>query len=107
MEKEEDYNEVVPIAGCAYGAPFDMVRDEVITVNVVLKNMGPKPIAVIKILRKNNKDLSLREAKEIVMDRKAAVLYEGCFICTAEAYKIEIEKTGAEVELIPREWSYK
>ena len=80
---------------------------KVIEVDVVLRNMGPKPIDIIKILRKNNKNLSLREAKEMVMDRKAAVLYESCFICIAEAYKIELEEVGAEVELIPTEWSYK
>jgi large subunit ribosomal protein L7/L12 len=65
--------------------------------DVVIKEIGPKKIQVIKAVRQLT-SLGLREAKEVVDDAPSAVL-EAVAKEAAEDAKAQLEEAGAVVEL--------
>ena len=65
---------------------------------VVLKEVGPKKIQVIKAVRTIRTDLGLKEAKELV-DGAPATLLEAANKETADDAKAKLEAEGATVEL--------
>lgn len=65
--------------------------------NVVLKDIGPKKIQVIKAVRQIT-SLGLREAKEVV-DGAPSVVLEAVSKEAAEDAKSKLEEEGATVEL--------
>ena len=64
---------------------------------VVLKEIGPEKIKVIKAVREIT-GLGLKEAKALV-DGAPSIVKEGCEKAEAEALKAQIEEVGAVVEL--------
>ena len=64
---------------------------------VVLKEIGPEKIKVIKAVREIT-GLGLKEAKALV-DGAPSNVKEGCEKAEAEALKAQIEEVGAVVEL--------
>ncbi len=65
--------------------------------NVVIKEVGPKKIQVIKAVRQIT-SLGLREAKEVV-DAAPSPILEGVGKEAAEDAKSQLEEAGAVVEL--------
>ncbi|WP_052259452.1 ribosomal protein L7/L12 [Flavobacterium sp. KMS] len=62
-------------------------------VNLILKNKGTSPLAVVQII-KTNTDKTLKEAKEII-DGQFSVILKDATKETAEKLKMEIEMNGA------------
>ena len=67
------------------------------TVNVVLKEVGPNKIAVIKVVRELT-GLGLKEAKDLV-DGAPSNVKEGVSVEDGNAVKAKLEEAGAVVEL--------
>ena len=65
---------------------------------VVLKEVGPEKIKVIKAVREIT-GLGLKEAKEVV-DGAPSNVKEGCEKGEAEALKAQLEEVGAVIELV-------
>ena len=65
--------------------------------NVVLKEVGPKKIQVIKAVRQVS-SLGLKEAKDLV-DSAPSTVIEGVPRASAEEIKAKLEAEGAVVEL--------
>ncbi|HLV36508.1 MAG TPA: 50S ribosomal protein L7/L12 [Spirillospora sp.] len=65
--------------------------------NVVLADVGPKKINVIKVVRSLT-DLGLKEAKDLV-ESAPSTLLEGVAKQTAEDAKAKLEAEGAKVEI--------
>lgn len=78
----------------AGAAPAEEVKD---SFNVVLKNVGPNKLKVVKAV-KEACGLNLKEAKDLV-DAAPSTLKEGLPKADAEALKKTIEAEGAEIEL--------
>ncbi|HEX8014242.1 MAG TPA: ribosomal protein L7/L12 [Flavobacterium sp.] len=76
----------------SYFRPDDAIVLEEI-VNLILKNKGITPLAVVKIL-KENADKTLKQAKEII-DEELSVILKNVTRNAAEKLKKEIEKNGA------------
>lgn len=87
---------VAAIGGAAVGA--GEVVEEQTEFNVVLEDVGPEKIKVIKAVREVNQALGLREAKEVVESAPAAII-EGLMKDDAEAAKKTLEDAGAKVSL--------
>jgi len=86
---------VGPMPG-AVGAP-EAEEEEKTEFDVVIKEVGPKKIQVIKAVRQLT-SLGLREAKEVVDGAPGAVM-EGVSKEAAEEAKSQLEEAGAVVEL--------
>jgi large subunit ribosomal protein L7/L12 len=84
-----------PMPGVA--AAQEEEAEEKTEFNVVIKEVGPKKIQVIKAVRQIT-SLGLREAKEVVDGAPAAVL-EAVAKEAAEDAKAQLEEAGAVVEL--------
>jgi large subunit ribosomal protein L7/L12 len=84
-----------PMPGVAAAAEEE--AEEKTEFNVVIKEIGPKKIQVIKAVRQIT-SLGLREAKEVVDGVPAAVL-EAVAKEAAEDAKAQLEEAGAVVEL--------
>ena len=82
---------VVAAGGAAGGA------EEQSEFTVVLKEVGPEKIKVIKAVREIT-GLGLKEAKEVV-DGAPSNVKEGCEKAEAEALKAQLEEVGAVIEL--------
>ncbi len=67
------------------------------TVNVMLKEVGPNKIAVIKVVRELT-GLGLKEAKDIV-DAAPKAVKEGVSVEDGESCKAKLQEAGAVVEL--------
>lgn len=65
--------------------------------DVILKNVGPKKINVIKAVREVT-DLGLKEAKEVV-DKAPGEVKKGVSKEEAEEIKKKFEEVGAEIEI--------
>lgn len=85
---------MMPAAGAA--APVEEVEEKT-EFTVVLKDVGPKKIEVIKVVRQLT-NLGLKEAKELVEGAPATVL-EAVAKDAAEDAKKKLEEVGAVVEL--------
>jgi large subunit ribosomal protein L7/L12 len=84
-----------PMPGVAAAAEEE--AEEKTEFNVVIKEVGPKKIQVIKAVRQIT-SLGLREAKEVVDGAPGAVL-EAVAKEAAEDAKAQLEEAGAVVEL--------
>lgn len=87
---------VAAIGGAAAGG--GEVVEEQTEFNVVLEDVGPEKIKVIKAVREVNQALGLREAKEVVESAPAPII-EGLMKDDAEAAKKTLEDAGAKVSL--------
>ncbi len=84
----------VVVAAAEGGAAAEEEQSEF---TVVLKEIGPEKIKVIKAVREIT-GLGLKEAKALV-DGAPSNVKEGCEKAEAEALKAQIEEVGAVVEL--------
>ncbi len=98
LEEKFGVSAVVPVAmavpGAAPGAP---PAEEKTTFDVILKEIGPQKIQVIKVVRSLT-DLGLKEAKALV-DGAPKPVKTGIPKEEAEEVKKKLEEVGAKVEL--------
>ncbi len=86
-----------PVAAApAAGVAAEAVEEKT-EFDVVLKDIGPKKIQVIKAVREVT-SLGLKEAKEVV-DSAPSVVKDGASKEEAESIKAKLEDQGATVEL--------
>lgn len=92
----------VAMAGVPTAAAAEAVEEEVeekTEFDVILKDVGPKKIQVIKAVRTFRTDLGLKEAKELVDSAPVKVL-EGVPKDQAEAAANALKEQDAVVEII-------
>ena len=94
IEEEFGVTAAAPVAVAAAGPAEEEGPS---TVNVVLKEIGPNKIAVIKVVRELT-GLGLKEAKELV-DGAPKTVKEAVAKEEAEAMKAKFVEAGATVEL--------
>ena len=94
IEEEFGVTAAAPVAVAAAGPAEDEGPS---TVNVVLKEVGPNKIAVIKVVRELT-GLGLKEAKDLV-DGAPANVKEGVSVEEGESLKAKLAEAGAVVEL--------
>ena len=94
MEEKFGVSAAAPVAVAAAG-PVE--EEGPSTVNVVLKEVGPNKIAVIKVVRELT-GLGLKEAKDLV-DGAPKAVKEKVSKSEAEQVKAALEEAGAEVEV--------
>ncbi len=94
IEEEFGVTAAAPVAVAAQG-PVE--EEGPSTVNVVLKEIGPNKINVIKAVRELT-GLGLKEAKELV-DGAPSNVKEGVSVDEGNALKAKLEEAGAVVEL--------
>lgn len=88
----------MPAAGVAAApAAGETESEEKTDFNVILKNVGPKKINVIKAVREVT-DLGLKEAKDVV-DKAPGEIKKGVSKEEADEIKKKFEEVGAEVEI--------
>ena len=99
LEEKLGVSAAAPVAmGPMPGLAAEVEEEEEKTeFDVVLKEVGPKKIQVIKAVRQLTA-LGLREAKEVV-DGAPAPILEGVAKDAAEDAKSQLEEAGAVVEL--------
>jgi len=83
--------------GAAAPAAAEEAPEEKTEFDVVLKNVGPKKINVIKVVRECT-DLGLKEAKDVV-DAAPSVVKKGVSKDEAADIKKKFEEVGAEIEI--------
>jgi large subunit ribosomal protein L7/L12 len=84
-------------ASSAGGAAAAEAAEEKTTFDVILKDVGPQKIQVIKVVRALT-DLGLKEAKDVV-EGAPKTLKEGVSKEDAEDAKKKLEEVGAVVEI--------
>ena len=94
LEERLGVSAAAPVAVAAAGPAEDEGPS---TVNVVLKEVGPNKIAVIKVVRELT-GLGLKEAKDLV-DGAPKNVKEGVSVDEGNAVKAKLEEAGAVVEL--------
>ncbi len=87
----------VPVAGAAPGAEAAAAEEEKTEFDVILKEVGPNKIQVIKVVREVT-NLGLKEAKALV-DGAPKPVKEGVSKEEAEKIKAKFEEVGATVEI--------
>jgi large subunit ribosomal protein L7/L12 len=87
----------MPMGAMAPAAAAAEEVEEKTDFDVVLKNVGPKKINVIKVVREVT-DLGLKEAKAVV-DSAPADVKKGVSKEEAEEIKKKFEEVGAEIEI--------
>ena len=87
---------VAPVAG-APGAAAAPAEEEKTELDVILADVGPEKIKVIKVVRELT-GLGLKEAKDLVESAPKPVK-EGVSKQEAEAAKAKLEEVGAKVEI--------
>jgi len=99
LEEEWGVSAAAPVAVAAAGpaAAADESEEEKTEFDVVIKDVGPKKIQVIKAIRQIT-PLGLRDAKELAESPDAKVL-EAVVKEAAEDAKEKLEEAGATVEL--------
>ncbi len=99
LEEEWGVSAAAPIAMAAApaGDGTDAAADEKTEFDVVLKDVGPKKIDVIKAVRQIT-TLGLKDAKELAETPEAKIM-EGTGKEAAEDAKSKLEAAGATVEL--------
>jgi large subunit ribosomal protein L7/L12 len=85
-------------AAPAGGGAAAEVAEEKDTFDVVLADVGPNKIQVIKAVRELSAGLGLKEAKDLVESAPKAVK-EGVNKEEADAAKAKLEEAGAKVEI--------
>jgi len=88
-----------PVAVAAVGAAEAAPVEEKDTFDVVLKEVGPNKISVIKVAREIVSGLGLKEAKDLVESAPAAVL-QGVNKEDADKAKAKLEEAGATAEIV-------
>lgn len=86
----------MPAAGAAAAAPAEE-QEEQTEFNVILADVGPKKINVIKAVRQVT-NLGLKEAKDLVEGAPSTVK-EGVPKDEAESVKKQLEEAGASVQI--------
>lgn len=84
-------------AGAAAAAPAEDEAEEKTDFDIILKNVGPKKINVIKVVREVT-DLGLKEAKAVV-DSAPGEVKKGVSKEEAEEIKKKFAEVGAEIEI--------
>ena len=98
LEEEFGVSAAAPVAVAAAAAPAAAAAAEEKTeFDVVLAEVGPNKINVIKVVREIT-GLGLKEAKELV-DNAPKAIKEGVGKDEAEEMKKKLEEAGAKVEL--------
>jgi large subunit ribosomal protein L7/L12 len=88
----------VPVAAASAGAVAEAPAEEEKTeFDVVLKDIGPQKINVIKVVRSAT-NLGLKEAKDLV-EAAPSMVKEGISKEDAESLKKQLEEAGAKVEI--------
>jgi large subunit ribosomal protein L7/L12 len=87
----------MPVAGVAAPAAAEEEAEEKTEFDIILKNVGPKKINVIKVVREVT-DLGLKEAKAVV-DAAPGEVKKGVSKEEADEIKKKFEEVGAEVEI--------
>ena len=94
IEEEFGVTAAAPVAVAA--AAGEAVQEGPSTVNVILKEVGPNKIAVIKVVRELT-GLGLKEAKDLV-DAAPKAIKEGVSEDEGNSLKAKLEEAGAVVE---------
>ena len=94
IEEEFGVTAAAPVAVAA--AAGEAVQEGPSTVNVILKEVGPNKIAVIKVVRELT-GLGLKEAKDLV-DAAPKAVKEGVSEDEGNSLKAKLEEAGAVVE---------
>jgi len=97
IQEEFGVTAAAPVAVMAGGAAPAAAEEEKTDFDVVLAEVGPNKINVIKVVREIT-GLGLKEAKELV-DNAPKAVKEGAGKDDAEAIKAKLEEAGAKVEL--------
>ena len=89
-----------PVAVAAAGAPAGEVaaEEEKTTFDVVLSEVGPNKISVIKVVREIVPGLGLKEAKDLVESAPASVL-QGVNKEEADKAKGKLDEAGATADI--------
>lgn len=87
----------MPAGGVAAPAAAEEEAEEKTEFDIILKNVGPKKINVIKVVREVT-DLGLKEAKAVV-DAAPETVKKAVPKEEAEEIKKKFEEVGAEVEI--------
>jgi large subunit ribosomal protein L7/L12 len=85
------------VIGAAAPAAAEEEAEEKTEFDIILKNVGPKKINVIKVVREVT-DLGLKEAKAVV-DAAPETVKKGVSKEEAEEIKKKFEEVGAEIEI--------
>jgi large subunit ribosomal protein L7/L12 len=86
----------MPVGAAAPAAVAEEVEEKT-DFDIILKNVGPKKINVIKVVREVT-DLGLKEAKAVV-DAAPGEVKKGVSKEEAEEIKKKFEEVGAEIEI--------
>ena len=97
IEEEFGVSAAAPVAVMAGGAAPAAAAEEKTDFDVILAEVGPNKINVIKVVREIT-GLGLKEAKDLV-DGAPKALKEGAGKDEAEEIKKKLEEVGAKVEL--------
>jgi len=99
LEEKFGVSAAAPVAAVAAApaAAAAEAEEEKTTFDVVLKEVGPQKIQVIKVVRALT-DLGLKEAKDVVEGAPKAIK-EGISKDDAEAAKKQLEEVGATIEI--------
>ncbi|HPS93442.1 MAG: 50S ribosomal protein L7/L12 [Syntrophaceae bacterium] len=99
LEEKFGVSAAAPMAAVAAApaAAAAEAEEEKTTFDVVLKEIGPQKIQVIKVVRALT-DLGLKEAKDVVEGAPKAIK-EGISKDDAEAAKKQLEEVGATIEI--------
>ena len=98
MEEKFGVSAAAPVAVAAAGAAPAEAAEEKTEFDVVLKDVGPEKIKVIKIVREVCPDLGLKEAKAVV-DEAPKTLKENVAKDAAEEIKKKFAEVGATIEI--------
>jgi len=97
IEEEFGVSAAAPVAVMAGGAAPAAAAEEKTDFDVILAEVGPNKINVIKVVREIT-GLGLKEAKDLV-DGAPKAVKEGAGKDEAEEIKKKLEEAGAKVEL--------
>ncbi|MCU0287107.1 MAG: 50S ribosomal protein L7/L12 [Acidobacteria bacterium] len=87
----------MPVGAAAPAAAAEEAVEEKTEFDIILKNVGPKKINVIKVVREVT-DLGLKEAKDVV-DSAPGAVKKGVSKEEAEEIKKKFAEVGAEIEI--------
>jgi large subunit ribosomal protein L7/L12 len=100
IEETFGVSAAAPVAVAAVGGAAEAaVVEEKDTFDVVLKEVGPNKISVIKVAREIVSGLGLKEAKDLVESAPAPVL-QGVNKEEADKAKGKLEEAGAVAEIV-------
>ena len=97
IEEEFGVSAAAPVAVMAGGAAPAAAAEEKTDFDVILAEVGPNKINVIKVVREIT-GLGLKEAKDLV-DGAPKAVKEGAGKDEAEEIKKKLEEAGAKIEL--------